>query len=128
MMTGLYSITDSLVGQNAEWEGVENSDGIEVEVFVLPQQGAGVTQKAMVKVMDNQVGFQTAEESWSKPLANVAFDGSLGVLAQGARIFVCVGSGTCSVCVYVCARCLQCAVVPRYCIEKQKSAEGEMVH
>eukprot|EP00729_Bicosta_minor_P005976 gene5977-28444_t len=74
---GMYAIVEYT------WEGVENSDGIEVEVFVLPQQGAGVKQKAMVKVMDNQVGFQTAEESWSKPLANVAFDGSLGVLAQG---------------------------------------------
>ena len=87
---GLYSITDSLVGQNGEWKDAESSDGIEVEVFVLPEQGNGVKQTTMVKVMDNHVGFQTKNEAWSHKLADVAFDGSLGILAQGARIFVCV--------------------------------------
>ena len=90
---GLYSITDSLVTSPMSWEGSENSDGVEVEVFVLPPQGGGVAQKKLMKVVDNFVGFQTKDEGWAKRIGAVAFDSLLGILAQGSRIFVCVGNG-----------------------------------
>jgi hypothetical protein len=78
---GLYSLTDTI----ATGPG-GNSDGVEIKVFVVKSAEplSTLTANDMVKVMDNNVLFGDTRFS---------FDGILGMLPVGARVFVCIGPG-----------------------------------
>jgi hypothetical protein len=85
---GLYSLTKTLATGP---DSAGNGDGVEIKVFVVASAEplSKLTAADMVKVIDNNVVFGV-----NRGITNMEyFDGMLGLLPAGARVFVCLGSG-----------------------------------
>jgi len=80
---GIYTLT------RARATGSTKSDGIEIKIFVQIQEGNKYTDKVTM-VADNHVAFRGSSTAATR---SVGFDTPLGLLPEGANVYVAVGPG-----------------------------------